>query len=321
VRLVYLAGVLFLAGCGYIGPVLPPALDVPARITDLVIAQYGDHVRADFTLPALTTEGLLLKNIRAVEVRVGTLPNPFNQQVFLSGTKAYAVPQTTPGPVDFMGIPAQEWVGKEVGVVVRTTGPKGKASDWSNVKTLPISQPFATPADLTVADAPEGVRLAWQGPPGRHYRVFRATGDDKPEQLDETDQPEYIDKQVDYSARYTYYVQATEGELKMSDMAISKPIAPVDVFAPSVPAGLTAEQGGNAIDLSWERNTEPRFRGYNVYRSVDGGAFEKIASLITAPTYNDRAVEAGKRYRYMVSAVGVNDRESAQSAPFEIMAQ
>ena len=125
-----------LASCGYIGPVLPPALDVPARITDLVIAQYGDKIRADFTLPSLTTEGLPLKDIRAVEVRVGVVPTPYNQQVFLVGSKAYPVPQNTPGPTDFMGVPAQEWIGKEVEVLVRSTGPKGKASDWSNIKSL-----------------------------------------------------------------------------------------------------------------------------------------------------------------------------------------
>jgi len=320
VRAAYLGGALLLAGCGYIGPVLPPALDVPARITDLVIAQYGDSIRADFTLPALTTEGLVLKDIRAVEVRVGVIVNPFNQQAFLASTKGYQVPQTAPGPVDFMGIPAQDWIGKEIGVVVRATGPKGKASEWSNIKTLPISQPLATPADLTVDNDREGVRIAWHGPAG-HYRLFRAVGDDKPEQLAEVDQPEYIDSQVDYSARYTYYVQAAEGELKQSAMAISKPFAPVDVFAPMVPAGLTAEQGGNSIDLSWERNTESRFRGYNVYRSIENGPFEKIASVITAPTFSDHPVEAGKKYRYTVSAVGVNDRESPQSAPFEITAQ
>jgi len=139
--------------------------------------------------------------------------------------------------------------------------------------------------------------------------------------LDETDQPEYIDKQIDYSTRYTYFVQAMDGELKQSEMAVSKPFEPVDEFAPAVPAGLTADQGATSIDLSWERNTEPRFRGYNVYRSVDNGAFEKIATLITAPTFSDRPIEAGKRYRYTVSAVGVNDRESTQSAAFEITAQ
>ena len=35
--------------------------------------------------------------------------------------------------------------------------------------------------------------------------------------------------------------------------------------------------GTSTIELSWERNTEARFQGYNVYRAVGGGAFERIA--------------------------------------------
>ena len=58
-----------------------------------------------------------------------------------------------------------------------------------------------------------------------------------------------------------------------------------------------------------------------MYRSVESGAPEKIAPLITAPTFSDHQIESGKKYRYTVSAVGVNGRESTPSAPFEITAQ
>jgi hypothetical protein len=316
----YLAGVVLLAGCGYIGPVLPPALDIPARITDLTVAQYGDGIRCVFTVPALTTEGLPLKSVRAVEIRVGTVTNPFNVDVWALSAKSYPVPQYASGPADFP-VPAQEWIGKEVAIVARATGPKGKPSEWSNLRTLPISQPLAAPADLKADNVREGVSVTWKGPPGRHYRLFRAAADEQPQPLDETDQPEYLDRQIEFGTRYQYFVQGMDGALKQSAMAVSSSITPVDEFAPVVPTGLTAEQGANSIDLSWERNTEPRFRGYNVYRSVDGAPFAKVASLITAPTYSDRPVEAGKKYRYAVSAVGVNDHESAQSVPFEITVQ
>jgi hypothetical protein len=54
---------------------------------------------------------------------------------------------------------------------------------------------------------------------------------------------------------------------------------------------------------------------------VDGGEFEKVAALIVAPAYSDRAIQSGKRYRYQISAVGTNGLESARSAPLEITAQ
>jgi fibronectin type 3 domain-containing protein len=115
-------------------------------------------------------------------------------------------------------------------------------------------------------------------------------------------------------------VETFQGDLQRSVTAATQPILREDTFAPSVPAGLTAEPGTNSIELSWERNTDGRFQGYHVYRSVDGGAFEKIASLIAAPAYSDRPVIAGKRYAYQISAVGVNGLESARSAVVEITA-
>ena len=69
------------------------------------------------------------------------------------------------------------------------------------------------------------------------------------------------------------------------------------------------------MELAWTRNTEKDFRGYNVYRSTDGGPFEKIADLIPAPTFSDSKIEAGKKYRYEVSAVDVKGNESAHSTP------
>lgn len=308
-----------LAGCGYIGPVLPPALDIPMRVVDLRVAEYGDRIRADFTIPAMTTEGLPLKTVERVELRAGPIPNPFTMDQWAAAAKPYPVPVTAPGPVDFF-IAAQDWIGKETGMAVRAMGPKGKWSDWSALRTLPVAQPLAEPADLKAENQRDGVKLSWQST-AAHFRVYRAAAAQPPELLGESDHPEYMDSAIEFGTQYTYYVQAVAGELLQSATAASQPIAPEDVFPPLTPAGLTAEQGIDSIDLSWERNTEPRFQGYNVYRSVEGGPPEKIAALITAPTYSDHQIESGKKYRYTVSAVGVNGRESAPSAPFEIAAQ
>ena len=48
---------------------------------------------------------------------------------------------------------------------------------------------------------------------------------------------------------------------------------------------------------------------------------QKIATLVEAPTYSDSKIEAGKKYRYTVSAVDLTGNESAQSAPVEATAQ
>ena len=103
-----------------------------------------------------------------------------------------------------------------------------------------------------------------------------------------------------------------------SDISDTLSITPKDEFPPAVPVGLTASPGVKTIELSWERNTEPDFKGYRVYRSIDNGPFERIADMIEGPVFSDRNVEAGKHYRYAVSAVDQSGNESKQGEAVEI---
>jgi hypothetical protein len=309
-----------LTGCGYIGPIQPPVLDIPQRVTDLRAGEFGDKIVSDFTIPALTTEGLVLKSVRSVEIFAGVAPNPFSDAAYLATAKRYPVPASGPGPLT-REIPIAEWIGKTVMLRVRATGPKGKTSDWSNFVSLTIDPALAQPADLKAENLPTGIGVTWNGSAGAHYHVYRATGAESPALLDSVNDPHYLDTTVEFGASYRYFVEAFEGTFQHSDTAGTQPVVRADLFPPSVPAGLTAEPGTNSIELSWERNTDAGFQGYNIYRSVDGGAFEKIASLIVAPAYSDRMVEAGKRYRYQISSMGTNGLESARSAAQEITAQ
>jgi hypothetical protein len=309
-----------LAGCGYVGPILPPALDIPQHVSDLRAGEYGDKVVVEFTIPGMTTEGLPLKDVRSVELAAGVAKNPFSMNVWASEAKKFTVPATAPGALNYE-FPIADWIGKDVTMAVRATGPKGKTSDWSNLVTLPVRAAIPKPADLKAEDTRDGIGLTWKAPGGEHFRIYRASGTEQPALLDSTDETKFVDTTAETGSQYRYYVEAHEGEKQHSDMAVSAPVTREDAFPPLVPAGLTAEMGSNTIELSWERNTEPRFRGYNVYRSVDGGPFAKIASMITAPSFSDRDVQAGKKYRYQVSAVGVNGMESARTEPYEITAQ
>lgn len=298
------------AGCGYVGDPKPPALEIPSRVTDLRAAEYGSKILVEFTLPALTTEGLALTKVRSVELRVSAGAASQNVNLKAAG----------PGSIhDEIG--AGEWIGKDVLLTVRATGPKGKTSEWSNAVPLAVGAPIATPVNLVAENVMEGVRLRWQGP-GPRYRIFRALAGPASDRLAESDQPEYVDKTTNYGATYRYFVQAiTADDLRQSEISEVVAITPRDDFPPAVPAGLSAVAGVGAIELAWQRNTEDDFRGYNVFRSTEGAAFEKVAVLIDAPAYSDRQVEAGKRYRYTVSSVDEAGNESARSEPVEVTAQ
>jgi hypothetical protein len=97
------------------------------------------------------------------------------------------------------------------------------------------------------------------------------------------------------------------------------PFAFRDIFPPQVPTGLVLVPGGGfgepaSIDLVWDANFEPDLLGYNVYRSQDGGSFERLnPAPLTAPAYRDLQVEAGPRYTYRVTAIDQRQNESAPS--------
>jgi hypothetical protein len=312
-------GALWAAGCGYIGEPLPPALNIPSRVTDLRAMEYGDNIIVQFTVPPLTTEGLTIKDLREVELRAGVGGNPFSLDAWAAAAQRFDVPAAGPGALTRQ-IPAREWAGKDVVLAVRAIGPKGKASEWSNLVVLPVAQPLARPTSLRAANVERGVALSWQGS-GPRYRVFRITGDQPAEKLSDTERPEFLDETTAYGTAYKYFVQAIADELTQSEVSEIFPITPTDIFPPAVPGAVTAEPGVGTIELVWDRNAEPDFKGYNIYRSVEDGPFEKIAPLIEAPAYSDRQVQAGKRYRYAITALDQIGNESERSIVAEATAQ
>lgn len=317
IRAVTLLGILGLAGCAYVGDPKPPALDIPTRITDLRAAEYGDKIVVEFTIGPLTTEGLGLAELKSVELRAAVAGSP----------QILPVPAKAPGPVNHE-FPARDWVGKQVTLTVRAAGPKGHASEWSNPVTLTVGAPLAAPANLQAVSVPQGVRLTWLdslgsfgNPVGARYRIFRGAGEAMPERLAESDKPEYIDATVDMGSPYRYFVQALVGELRQSEISAIVGVTPMDTFPPAVPSGVTAVAGVNSIELSWDRNMEDDFAGYQVYRSANGSAPERIAGPLDAPTFSDRTVEVGKKYSYTVTSTDRNGNESAHSVAAEATAQ
>jgi hypothetical protein len=314
--------VLF-TGCGYIGPVLPPLLDIPLAVPYINAIEYGDKIVVEFTLPELTTEGNPLRNVRSLEVRVGPGVTPFSIDAWAKAAKAYPIADPAPGPYT-KEIPVSDWLGQDVAkavlISVRAVGPRGKPAPWATVKPLAIQPPLATPVGLQAANVEPGVKLTWKGTAPK-YRIYRALAGAAPERLNESAGAEFIDETTEYDKTYQYLVQAMTDDLHTSEVSPPVSITPVDQFAPAVPGALTAILGVSTIELAWTRNIERDFKGYNVYRSTDDGPFEKIAELIPAPTFSDNKISAAKKYRYAVTAVDLKGNESARSTPADASGQ
>ncbi len=309
---------VLLAGCGSVGEPLYPALNIPMTIADLTAVERGDKIVISFTISPKTTEGLLLKEVGSVELRVGpNAGNDFRADAWAASAKQLDVPlPTQPGPVHF-DAPAQDFIGKEVLVAVRIGNPRGRMSAWSNIVAVAVEQPLAKPANLSADAVAQGVRLTWAAPNQSSFRIFRKPAQEKePLLLGTSDKPEYVDTTSEYGKPYDYYVQAFHDKTE-SEILGPASITPKDTFAPAVPTGLNVTAGVGAIELSWDRNTESDFKAYQVYRSEDGGPFVKIAEGLEGPSYSDRKIESGKHYRYRISAIDQTGNPSEQSPPVE----
>lgn len=305
---------LALAGCGYVGPPQPPALNIPTPITDLKVAEIGDRIVVNFTPPTETTEKLPVTSFDSIDLYAGPSEANFARDRWLATARRYQVTARQTGEYTF-DIPAADWTGQQLILSVRTTGKSGRQSDLSNYAYLTVNAPLTTPTAPALTSTADGVRLQWAGNAPR-YRVLRAVlsvPDPKPEPLAEVDAANYMDQTATFGGRYQYTVLGLNGETQRSLPSATSDIAPIDTFAPAVPTGLTALAGTTSIDLSWARNTEDDLAGYNIFRATDDGAFERIAANIGLPAYTDPRVEAGKRYRYTVTAIDMTGNESARS--------
>ncbi len=145
-----------------------------------------------------------------------------------------------------------------------------------------------------------------------------------------------LDTHTAWQQQYSYRVQAVKkvrleterGLLRFELAGAASNTATVetkDVFPPAPPRGLAVvpvwgDDDRPGMDLNWEPNTEARLAGYRVYRAVDaGGGFgadELIsgADLLTAPTFADRGLTPGAKYKYWIVAVDAAGNASPQSA-------
>ncbi|MEO5926942.1 MAG: hypothetical protein ABIR70_24215 [Bryobacteraceae bacterium] len=305
------AAFILLGGCGYVGPPLPPALHIPRPVTDLSVEEIGDKIIVRFTPPATTTDDLPVTGMRAITLYVGPGETPFLRERWAATATPYQIAVTK----NEFEIKASDWAGQQVTIGLRTTGRTGKESDWSNFDLLAAAAPLIVPTAVTPTNAPYSVALKWNGNSPR-YRILRATLSDpmpKLEPVAEVDTAEYFDLTIAEGARYQYVILGIAGTKQQSLPSEPVEFSPKDEFAPATPVGLTAVAGGASVNLSWTGNTEEDLEGYNIFRAVGDGAFEAIAQHVALPAYNDTAVEAGKRYRYTISAMDRTGNPSMRS--------
>jgi hypothetical protein len=283
--------------------------------------QRGNRVLVDFTISELTTDGLGLR-LSGVELRLGTTGPGGDIDAWAAAADRIEVTAAGPGP-QHTEAPIAKWTGQPVWLAVRTASHKGKWGAWSNVVAMEVVPEVRLPR-VQAESAPQGVRLTWtfdQQRAGQQVRIYRKRAAEQTfAQAAVVAGGEWIDREARFGEPVEYAVQAVIGSAE-SERGEPQKIIPEDRFAPAIPTGLTAIAGIAGVELSWEPNTESDAAGYILFRAAEGEAnLAPLTERIAPPSYSDRQVKAGVKYRYAVRSVDQQGNQSALCAPVEVTA-
>ncbi len=296
---------------------MPPRANLPSRINDLAAVQRGSTIIAQFAVPTRTTEGIPITTALRFELHAGPSIDPFDREKWLAQTTEFP-PRNVQGGYARYEIPAAAWAGKEILLAARAIGANGKDAGWSNFATVNVAPPPEPPQlEKPVATA-KGVRVTWTGPPG-DFRVWRqGPGESGFARMADVQDESWIDTTAEFGKRYVWEVQRivklAGGKEAESEPSNQQDLTPKDEFPPAAPTGLLVTLAPGSVEITWQPNTEPDLAGYRLYRAVGTGPFERIAEISGIPSYSDHAVEAGRTYRYAVSAIDQSGNESDRSA-------
>ena len=317
---------LCLSGCGYVGPVVPPSPQIPSPIIDLKVVERGSDLVVTFTTPTRTLDNHAISQFSTIDLRLGLAIQPFDLEKWSTGAKEYDLPIPTANEKDVARavsfsykIDVAEWTGKHVIAGVRTAiKTDTNYSAWSNLDDIDVVPSLKTPA-VSVAATAHGYHVTCSDEgKGVEYNIFRRPSTDQPRiQIATVQTPEYTDISTQWDTPYIYSVEAVMGKAA-SLIADSAPVNQHDNFPPAVPSGLAGLATADSIELSWHRNAEPDLKGYFVYRSTNGGAFEQLGPSTPLPAFTDQKITHGSVYRYQISAIDRTGNSSEKSPPVEV---
>lgn len=325
--------VLFLMGCGSIGPPLPPLLNIPKRSNDLRVQQTTQGIVFAWTWPALTTEGMPLRDLDSFVVHGIEIISPDqipSREYFEHNSSPFvllegsALEPFAPGEEVRVVIPTMPLVGKTLAFGVRGSSSRGRTLGFSDLVVINVVDGPGSPGVPIVSIEQDAIIIEWEAADrASFYRVFRGS---KPggvsDEIGRTQETSLEDFDFEWNQHYSYRVrsfrQSVTGEVEGPLSAIGD-IFTLDRFPPSLPLGLRAVVTEKGVELSWQPNSKKDFAGFRVWRAeVSGDPVALNADLLRLPAYSDQAIERGETYHYSVSAVDQAGNESKLSESLKV---
>lgn len=308
---------LLLGACAKVGDPLPPLVLFPGTVTDLTVAQVGDHFQIVFSLPP--------QEIEWVEIyrRCGEDLSLTEQAEALTRLEENKLSRyREEGKFVFEDHPG--W-SQTCRYGLRFGNRQGRRSPFSNfVETvsIPSAQP---PTNLRYQLHQDRLVLRWDPP------TENIDGSRPPHLVGYlvnsqhlVSEPEYSDFDFQFGEMQSYRVQSVSrgaDPLILSQFSDTLRTVPRDDFPPSTPQNITAFLLEEKVQVLWDANRETDLDGYFVYSGTDPNRLEKSLASITINQYVDDSVVPGETYYYQLSAVDQTGNESPRSETVSITVQ
>jgi len=336
-----------LVGCAQVGPLVPPSADLPRPPADFTALRQGSALELRWTPPAKTSDGANWPGPTSYHlcvwpgVQLGVpappapkpLPTPpqipspppphAGADQTPSGLRLPTCPQwlvlDAPPPLQ-LPVASLGLTTPFATLALYAVNRQGDGAGWSNPVTVPLTPVAPPPRLATATPTADGVALRWTPPqpPPAAVKIYRNATLVASVAGTATS---YLDSTAAWDQPYQYFLRSAAGT---GDAAVeSQPsnvlqVTPVDVFAPPAPTGLeaVAAPGGDAVDLSWNEDAARDLAGYNLYRQIGGGGWEKRNSApLPTPVFHDSLPPGPGPLRYAVTALDRHGNESPRSLP------
>ena len=338
------------AACGKRRPPLPPVENVPQRTELLSGVQRGNRVILNWPAPRRNASDESVQSIRRIDVyrlAEGVRdPLPLTEEEFSArATLIGSVPaEEILRAADTLSYTDELSLTEPVRLryAVRYVNAAGQRAAFSNFLLIEPAASVSQPP--SVNPSPEynesAIVLRWQAPAANvdntspanllGYNVYRsARSQNQPAETPLNARPftdtTFADQSFQFGEEYVYVVRAvslgTGGEPVESLNSNSATVKPVDTFPPAPPGKVTAAGSATPprISIFFPTNAEKDLAGYNIYRSEDPNLARPWAklnrNLLDRTTFQDEAVQTGRRYFYYVTAV---DNAGNESKPSEV---
>jgi hypothetical protein len=306
-----LAATAALAGCGMPGAPLPPSLNLSVPVNDLSAVRTGSQVTLTWTMPAKTTDKVLLKG----EITVRVCRNESAATRCSISTTLQLAAKADASFTDTL--PSQLAAGppRALNYFVELVNRKGRSAGLSNSAAILAGEAPPAIENLTAQMRKDGVLLHWASAPNdsspaaiRLVRRLLTPPAKKSNQgpLAQPTEPieqtllvepapptdHALDNNIHFGETYEYRAQrVARVTVGGSTLELAGPLSPpvrigaINAFPPSAPKGLAAvatageNNSGPAIDLSWLPGAESDLAGYVIYRRELGAPNDRPSSL------------------------------------------